>query len=332
MFWKAVPAAGAEALQTLQDEICRLACPLETLLKYLGEIGYRFVTPTPASHARVLARDAGRTAKSPEEVLGWSLPFVSGEIDSTVESLLTEAGVLEACEGRLLRSAVRVSTVEGRLFLHSAFPTLAPDAVFLGPDTYRFIRLVCGELHAAPVGSGGVVVDIGTGSGAGAVIAADLCPGARVVMTDLNPRALELAAIAARNAGHCIEARQGRNLAGLEGGVDLALANPPYVIDPAGRTYRDGGGMHGAAISIEMTKAALSGLKPGGRFILYTGSAIVSGDDVLRSILETMTSDRKMELRYWEIDPDVFGEELENPEYREVDRIAAIAAIITRPL
>jgi hypothetical protein len=35
-------------------------------------------------------------------------------------------------------------------------------------------------------------------------------------------------------------------------------------------------------------------------------------------------------MRYREIDPDVFGEELEMPAYRDVDRIALIAAIITR--
>ncbi len=322
---------SGEAPKPLHDKARRLTCPLENLLHYLDEMEYRFVTPTPASHARVLARYPMRTARSPQEVLGWSLPFVSGEVDPVIEALLADADVIETGEGGLLRSIVRVSTVEGRLFLHSAYPTTAPDSVFLGPDTYRFARLIRGELETAPVGSGSVIVDIGTGSGAGAVVAADLSPGAKVVMTDLNSRALELATINARHAGHEIEARQGRNLAELQGGVDLALANPPYVIDPAGRVYRHGGGLHGAAISIEMAEAALTVLNPGGRLILYTGSAIVSGDDVMRCMLETIASDRDMRLRYWEIDPDVFGEELDNPQYRDVDRIAAVAAIVTRP-
>lgn len=305
--------------------------PLESLLRHLDGAGYCFVTPTPASHARVRARDPRRVAKSAEDVLGWSLPFASGAIDPVIETLLAVAGAIEPSERGLLRSMVRVSTVEGRMFLHSAFPTEAPDAVFLGPDTYRFARLIRGELENAPVGSGSVIADIGTGSGAGAIVAADLCPAARMVMTDLNPRALEMAAINARHAGHRVELRQGRNLAGLESRVDLALANPPYMLDSARRAYRDGGGAYGGAISVEIAEAALSALKPGGRLILYTGSAIVAGHDMMRSALQTMASSHQMELRYEEMDPDVFGEELANPHYRTVDRIAAIAAIITRP-
>lgn len=303
---------------------------LEALLRYLDEIGYRFVTPTPATHARVLARDPARAGSSPEDVLGWSRPFASGGIDAKIETLLGDAGALEPLASGLLRSTVRVSAVEGRLFLHSAYPTTAADSVFLGPDTYRFAQLIRSELQAAPAGAGQVIVDMGTGSGAGAVVAADLCPDARTAMTDLNPRALQLAAINARRAGHKIEALAGRNLAGLEGGIDVALANPPYVIDPARRAYRDGGGMLGAEISLEMAEAALAALRPGGRLILYTGSAIVAGRDELRATLEDMAAARGMQLRYREIDPDVFGEELENPEYRNVERIAVVAAILTR--
>lgn len=303
---------------------------LTALLRYLDEIGYRFVTPTPATHARVLARDPGRVGTSPADVLGWSLPFEKGTIDQAIEALLIQAAALEPAANGLLRSRLRVSTVEGRLFLHSAYPTDEADAVFLGPDTYRFARLIRSELESRPVAAGQSLVDIGTGSGAGAIVAADLCPGARVVMTDLNPRALQLAEINARHAGHRIEAREGRNLAGFEGGIDLALANPPYIVDAAQRSYRDGGDMHGAAVSIEKTEAALAALRPGGRLILYTGSAIVGGEDPLQQRLGEIARSHHMQLRYCELDPDVFGEELDNPAYHDVDRIAVVAAIIGR--
>ena len=36
------------------------------------------------------------------------------------------------------------------------------------------------------------------------------------------------------------------------------------------------------------------------------------------------------DLRYREIDPDVFGEELETPAYADVDRIALVAAVMDR--
>src|SRR3546814_16535185 len=66
------------------------------------------------------------------------------------------------------------------------------------------------------------------------------------------------------------------------------------------------------------------------RFILYTGSAIIDGHDFVRASLEQIAASNNCQLRYWEIDPDVFGEELENMFYADVDRIAAVAAIFTR--
>lgn len=71
-------------------------------------------------------------------------------------------------------------------------------------------------------------------------------------------------------------------------------------------------------------------LAPGGRVILYTGSAIVRGEDRLRDALEALAGERGLKLRYREIDPDIFGEELEQPAYAGVDRIALIAAVLTR--
>ncbi len=35
-------------------------------------------------------------------------------------------------------------------------------------------------------------------------------------------------------------------------------------------------------------------------------------------------------LRYREIDPDIFGELLDEPAYREVERIAAIGAVLVK--
>lgn len=302
---------------------------LRRLLRYLGEAGYTFVTPTPASHARVLARQPGRVGISREDILGWSLPFAVGSIDPQLERILAEANVLAREEGGLFRSRIRVSSVHGHLFIHSAFPTTAEDSVFLGPDSYRFADLIRRELKAVPQPAGSVIVDIGTGAGVGAVAAADLVEDPVVIGTDLNPQALALASINCNEAGYPLIAHHGRDLAGLSGGMDLALANPPYVIDPAGRTYRDGGGMRGAEVSIAMTRAALSSLRAGGRFILYTGSAIVGGRDGLKDELCRMARGR-FSLRYKELDPDVFGEELETPGYEDVDRIAVVAAIFER--
>lgn len=299
------------------------------LLRYLKNVSYRFVTATPASHARVLAREPARLGTTREDILGWSRPFARGTVDPELEAILADANALVEEDGRL-RARVRVSTVHGQLFIHSAYPTTAEDAVFLGPDSYRFADLIRRELGSAPPAPGSVILDIGTGAGVGAVVAAALTTNAAVIGTDLNPQALALAAINAAEAGHPLEARLGRDLAGFAGGIDIGLANPPYIIDPARRTYRDGGGMHGAEVSVAMTRAGLAALNPGGRFILYTGSAIVDGDDALHMNLRALSEEGGVALRYEELDPDVFGEELAEPGYEDVDRIAVVAAIFER--
>lgn len=301
------------------------------LLRYLYAIEYRFVTISPASHRRVLARREGRPGHSLRDVLGWSMPFVRGAIDPQVEDLLRDAGALDEAGPGLYRSSVRVSAVHHRLFLHSAYPTDAEDAVFLGPDSYRFADLISRELARAPLAPTARIIDIGAGSGVGAIVAADMTPGAEVIMTDINGRALELAQINAQAAGLAITSRQGRDLGGVDGLVDLAIANPPYIIDPARRAYRDGGAQQGGQISLEISRSALDALKPGGRYILYSGSAIVDGDDLLKNSLVDLAIERGCRLRYEELDPDVFGEELGNSDYQNVDRIAVVAAIMTRP-
>ena len=79
-----------------------------------------------------------------------------------------------------------------------------------------------------------------------------------------------------------------------------------------------------------MAKLALDRLAPKGRLILYTGSAIVEGEDDLRGKLENLADEAGCSLRYREIDPDIFGEELERPAYCHVERIAAVAAVFER--
>jgi hypothetical protein len=64
--------------------------------------------------------------------------------------------------------------------------------------------------------------------------------------------------------------------------------------------------------------------------LLYTGVAIVDGRDELREALADQLPALGCTLRYRELDPDVFGEELVKPAYAEVERIAAIGAVVER--
>jgi methylase of polypeptide subunit release factors len=293
------------------------------LLARLRDGGYAFVTPSPATHQRVVARrDGGRDLR---DIFGWSLPFERAALPGPLLGLLDEAGML-AAEGGSFRSLIRVSSLGGKLFVHSAYPTERQDAVFFGPDSYRFVRFVLGELAAEPAER---LVDVGAGAGVGAILAMRAGGVREALLTDTNPLALRFARINARHAGAEAEFRLGSGLENVPRGLPLAIMNPPFIADEAGRAYRDGGGALGAGLSLDWALAAARLVAPGGRVLLYTGSAIAGGGDGLEQALRAgLPPD--CSLRYEEIDPDIFGEELERPAYAEAERIAAIGAVIRR--
>jgi hypothetical protein len=70
---------------------------------------------------------------------------------------------------------------------------------------------------------------------------------------------------------------QASGLDGAPDDLDLIVANPPYVAGDSGRAYKDGGDLHGARLSLDWAVAGMGRLAPGGRIILYTGSAILDG-------------------------------------------------------
>jgi len=85
-----------------------------------------------------------------------------------------------------------------------------------------------------------VALDLGTGSGLQALLAAKHCR--HVVATDLNPRAVAFAAFnASLNEVDNIELREGESFAPVTGErFDLIVSNPPYVISPDSTyAYRD---------------------------------------------------------------------------------------------
>ncbi len=108
------------------------------------------------------------------------------------------------------------------------------------------------------------------------------------------------------------------------------IANPPYLADPLARTYRDGGGILGTGLSIRFVRESLARLAPGGQLVLYTGAPIADGVDRFAAAARPLVHAARAEVVYEEIDPDVFGDELDSPAYGEVERIAAVVLSFTR--
>ncbi|GAC1344511.1 MAG: class I SAM-dependent methyltransferase [Acetobacteraceae bacterium] len=295
------------------------------LAQALRESGYTFVTPTPASHARVNARPGAEWAGDLRDVFGWSRPFRDGLVPEPILAAMREAGVL-AQDGQGWRSLVRLSSLDGLLFTHSAYPTTDPAAVFFGPDTYRFAR----ALLAHRMGEVRRAVDIGCGAGPGAVIVARARPDAEVLAVDINDAALRMTRVNAALAGTRVQALHSDLLHDVPGKFDLIVANPPYLVDPGERAYRHGGGPLGAGLSLKILEAAIGRLSTGGTLLLYTGAAILDGADPFRAEAERRLAGSGLAWTYEEIDPDVFGEELEGGAYASADRIAAVLLTATK--
>lgn len=304
---------------------------LTSLLDYLQAADYRFITITPLTHARVLARQPAGSAATLRDVFGWNLPFDPDLLPGQLLATLDAAGLL-AHVGKQRRSKIRVSSIDDALFLHSAYPTDQENAVFFGPDTYRYVRFMRQALSLAPPGPRPRILDIGCGSGAGGLMVARQYADATLVLNDINPEALVCARLNAGNAGIDAQLALGDSLSAVDGQFDLIMANPPYLVDDDARTYRHGGDRLGRSLSLRMATHSLPRLAPGGRLLLYTGIAIVRGVDEFLLDLKPALDDAGMEWRYQELDPDVFGEELERDVYRDVDRIAAVGLEARRPM
>jgi SAM-dependent methyltransferase len=287
---------------------------------YLRETRYRFTCVTPSTQAQVLARPAS-SSNVARDVLGWNRPFEAQRLPAPLFELLEAAGAVAPLRDGSWRATLRCSTVHEALFFHSAFPTLERDAVFFGPDSYRFVSALLPLVPGADR-----VVDVGCGSGVGGIMLARAGKVRReLLLTDVNPRALALAQVNAELNGVPAVVRPSDVLQQVHEDVDLVIANPPYLSDPEQRLYRDGGGQLGGELSLRILREAGQRLRDrGGQLVMYSGAAIVDGEDRLLSQLRVALRELPARFTYTELDPDVFGSELASPRYREVERIAAV--------
>ncbi len=288
----------------------------------LKEQGYAFTSITPESHQRILDRDI--KGKDLRDIFGWNRPFAIDSINTDILELLKQAHALNGTDN-ICSSKIRFSSLYDNLYLHSGFPTVDQDAVFFGPDTYRYARLL--RQH---IGESQHVVDIGCGSGAGGLCLQDRAQ--RITLADINPQALRYASINADLAGiaNRVNTTYSDVLNGVKETFDVVISNPPYLVDDTERAYRHGGDLLGAALSVRIASESLERLAPGGKLVLYTASAIVNGLDTFWEAVAPLLNEAKYSVFYEEIDPDVFGEELERSVYSQADRLAVVGLVVTR--
>lgn len=139
-----------------------------------------------------------------------------------------QAAVAELVDQRI-RTRRPAAYLTGEAWLHGV-PFHVDERVIV-PRSLIAEVLVDGRIDAWLVDEPQRVLDLCTGNGSLAVLAARHWPTARVDATDLSADALAVAAlnVARHGLGERIVLRQGDGLAAAEGVYDVVLCNPPYV-------------------------------------------------------------------------------------------------------
>ena len=172
---------------------------------------------------------------------------------------LVAAGLLAPAPGDRLRAPVRIGALDGMLAVHDPMdqhPTPPDHVAGIGPAT----RTLAGLTVRRPTGS---VLDLGTGCGIQALLATR--HAGHVTATDLNPRALRLAATSAALNGEELDLRQGSLFEPVRGQtLGMIAANPPFVVSPDTELVFRDGNVAGDAISPAVVQGATEHLEEGG--------------------------------------------------------------------
>ncbi len=323
----------------VEHSVTGLQHDVEQFLQWLGQQNYAFHTVSPTSHAAYLSRRGRLQAGHLRDIFGWSLPFEANLLPASIFELLRAHGLIEQVVDQsmsqaptLWHSCIRVSSLNQCLFVHSAYPTTQDNAVFFGPDTYRFVHALTQYLNAKQPRIARAI-EICSGAAPAAISIARYAPNAEVIAADINTLALQYSAINAHsNQASNVRCLHSNLYQNIKGEFDFISANPPYLVDAKQRLYRHGGDLMGAALSLKIVQASLDHLALQGTLLLYTGVVIARGQDQFYQALQMHMASyqHKFSMQYHELDPDIFADELDTGAYADAERIAAVVLIITR--
>jgi release factor glutamine methyltransferase len=174
-------------------------------------------SPSPRMDAEVLLMHVTSLARS--ALITRAQELVSPQSEERLKELLARRARGEP-----------IAYLTGRREFWSLELSVTPDVLIPRPETELLVEQALARI---PQDSAWTLADLGTGSGAVALVMAKERPRCRVMGTDISVTALAVAQRNAQQLGiHNIEFRHGEWLAPLAGqAVDLIVSNPPYVAE-----------------------------------------------------------------------------------------------------
>ena len=277
---------GQAAIERLRDDLVGAGYSLDAVTDRLGEAGLAGL----GRNSGVAASQALGDADDPQAaaIRLWLLqqPVPAGRLAWLDVSGLRDAGLLEGTDD--LRATVEIKPYgserrkgwicSDQTPLDTRVARPRSDFVLgASPASTTLAQLV-------PRRKVGTALDLGTGCGIQTVHLADHAD--RVVATDLNPRALDLARITLGLNQVEADLRLGSLYEPVAGqGFDLVVTNPPYVMSPpgGGLVYREGG-FEADQLMREVVRSAP--LNPDGLLVVLGNWAVTEGRSWQERVVE----------------------------------------------
>lgn len=268
----------------LREALHRTDYTADALLDALGADAHAALTRSEPVPVRRAARDAGELGLLARLfLLGDDCPAaaVAAALAPVDLDHAVRAGLLDR-DGEMVRAALDLRPMDlgdGNVWVVSDLDgamrprATAPDHVLgVGHASLSLLR-------GTPTATADTVLDVGTGCGIQALHAAGYA--AEVTATDVNPRALDLAAATFALNEAAVDLRAGSWFEPVAGRTfDRVVANPPFVVGRARveHTYRDSGLDLDGASELMISRAA-DHLNPGGTASMLASWLHVTGQD-----------------------------------------------------